>query len=406
MGKRWENYALYMNERYFTDENRKMFFFLLMMTILSSVGLQGWRTLLNNFGVEVVGVTGLEIGVIQGIREVPGFLALLVIYVLLVVKEHRVSALSLVVMGLGIWMTGLLPSFHGLVATTFLMSLGFHYAMTLTQSLTLQYFDTVKAPLVLTKMRAVSAAANVIAGALIFGISYFMSYAQIFSLFGGAITLIALIYTFKDPTSKNIVPQRKKMLLRKRYWLFYALTFMSGARRQIFVAFAVFLLVKKFGFSVREITILFMVNNVINYFINPMIGRAINRFGERKVLSAEYLSLIAIFIVYAYTDSKLVVTVMYILDFIFFNFAVAIKSHFQKIADPRDIAPTMAMGVTINHIAAVIIPIIGGVIWMMDYKIPFLAGAVLSVISLVLVQFIRRKEVVVSPLERPPINDI
>ena len=168
---------------------------------------------------------------------------------------------------------------------------------------------------------------------------------------------------------------------------------MSGARRQIFVAFAVFLMVKKFGFTIQEITVLFLVNNLINYFLTPLIGRAINYFGERKVLSVEYISLIFIFCIYAYTDSKIVVTLMYILDHIVFNFAVAIRSHFQKIADPRDIAGSMAMGVTINHIAAVILPIVGGLIWMVDYKIPFLLGAGLSLISLVLVQFIRTKKI-------------
>ena len=78
------------------------------------------------------------------------------------------------------------------------------------------------------------------------------------------------------------------MILRKKYWLFYFLTFMAGARRQIFVAFAVFLLVKKFGFTVQEIAVLFLINNVINYFLSPFIGRCIVRFGERSVLSVEY----------------------------------------------------------------------------------------------------------------------
>jgi hypothetical protein len=83
------------------------------------------------------------------------------------------------------------------------------------------------------------------------------------------------------------------------------------------------------------------------------------------------------------------VAVLYILDRIFFNFAMAIRSFFQKIADPRDIAPSMAVGFTINHIVAVIIPIVGGLLWMVDYRIPFVGGAALSLVSLTFVQFIR-----------------
>ena len=95
---------------------------------------------------------------------------------------------------------------------------------------------------------------------------------------------------------------------------------MAGARRQIFMAFSVFLLVEKFQFSIKEVTILFVINNIIGYFISPLIGRAIIRFGERKILSLEYASLIVIFIAYAVVDSKTVMGVLYILDHIFFGF--------------------------------------------------------------------------------------
>jgi len=167
---------------------------------------------------------------------------------------------------------------------------------------------------------------------------------------------------------------------------------MAGARRQFFIGFAVFLLVKKFGFTVQEITILFLLNNIINFFINPWIGKFIVRFGERRLLSVEYFFLILIFISYAYVDSKIIMGILYIFDHIFFNFATGIKTFFQKIAEPEDIAPSMAVGFTINHIAAVVLPFLGGLLWMVDYKIPFLAGAFFSLISLGLVQCIRTEK--------------
>ena len=182
------------------------------------------------------------------------------------------------------------------------------------------------------------------------------------------------------------------MIIRKKYGLFYFLTFMAGARRQIFMAFAVLLMVQKFKYSVQEVTILFVVNNLINYYLSPLIGKAIIRFGERKVLSLEYLSLIFIFGAYAVTGSKLAVAFLYILDHIFFNFSIAIRTYFQKVGDPRDIAPSMAVGFTINHIAAVFLPAIGGLLWIVDYRIPFIAGAMMSLISLIAVQMIRTSE--------------
>ena len=115
-------------------------------------------------------------------------------------------------------------------------------------------------------------------------------------------------------------------------------------------------------------------------------GKSIIRFGERKVLSLEYLSVIFIFTAYATTDSKLLVAFIYILDQIFFTFAIAIRTYFQKVGDPQDIAPSMAVGFTINHLAAVFLPAIGGMLWVVDYRIPFFAGAAMGVISLLAVQ--------------------
>jgi len=158
---------------------------------------------------------------------------------------------------------------------------------------------------------------------------------------------------------------------------------------QIFIAFAVFLLVKKFGFTIQSITLLFLANNIINFFINPLIGKFIVKYGERKLLSIEYFFLVLIFIAYAFVESKIVVGILYIFDHIFFNFSTGIQTYFQKIADPEDIAPSAAVGFTINHIAAVILPVIGGILWMVDYKIPFLFGAFFSFISLCLVQYIK-----------------
>jgi predicted MFS family arabinose efflux permease len=337
-----------------------------------------------------VGITGQQNGVIQGLREIPGFLAFTAIYILFFFKEHHFAAFSLLIMGLGIAATGVLDSFGGLVLTTMVMSFGFHYYETINQSLSLQHFTPIQVPLVLGRVRAVSAVSNIAVGALVLGLSFLMDYATIFGLVGGAVGLVSLAAFFSNPTPKEYKPQKKKVILRSRYWLFYALTFMAGARRQIFIAFAVFLLVQKFRFSLQEIAALFFLNNCVNYFLAPMVGRAINRFGERVVLSVEYLMLMLVFAVYAFSDSKIVVAAAYVLDHIFFNCSIAIPSYFRKIADPSEVAPSMAVGFTINHIVAVIIPILGGIIWMVDYKIPFIAGVAFAAVSVGLTQLIPR----------------
>jgi len=367
-----------------------MYLYLVVLTIASTVGLQAWTTLFNNFAVEVARLDGDSIGMIQSIREIPGFLALLVIFVIRFMPEHRLSALSILLLGLGIAATGYFPSFAGLALTTLVMSFGFHYYETTNMSLTLQYFDKHTSPWVFGKLRSISAASSIVVGVFIFFMAAALDFTRMYLIIGGLIMATGLWGFTRRPTSIDIVPQRKRMIFRKRYSLYYFLTFMAGARRQIFIAFSVLLLVQKFGYSVQAVTFLFVLNNAINYFLSPTIGRAIIRFGERKVLSLEYASLIAVFLAYAFTDSKWVAGGLYILDHIFFNFGMAINTFFQKVGDPGDVAPTMAVGFTINHIAAVFLPAIGGYFWIIDYRIPFIAGAVMALISLTAVQQIRK----------------
>jgi len=372
-----------------TFQKQPIYKFLLLLTIASSIGLQGWRTIFNNFAVEKVGINGFWIGVIQSVREVPGFIALFVVYILLVLREHRLSSYSILLLGFGVAITGFFPSNLGLIFTTFLMSLGFHYFETTNQSLTLQYFKKRDSATVMGRFRSIAALTNIGIGLLIWLLSHYFSYKILFLITGLIVALLALISLTMDPSDKNLPPQRKKMILRKKYWLFYTLNFLAGARRQIFIVFAIFLLVKYYNFSVQMVTALFVLNNLINYFFTPLIAKAINYFGERRVLSLEYGSLVFIFLAYAFINNSTVIAFLYILDNIFFNFSIGIKTYFQKTGDQRDIAPSMAIGFTINHIAAVVLPVVGGILWMVDPRIPFVAGALLSVVSFIFVQFIR-----------------
>lgn len=371
---------------------RRVYIFLLILTVAAAVGLQGWRTVLNNFAVEAAGIDGLGMGIVQSVREVPGFLAFLVVYLLLVIREHRLAALSVLVCGAGVALTGLFPSVYGLAFTTLLMSFGFHYFETCNQSMSLQYFDKNTAPVVMGRLRAATSVGNLVIGGVLFLVAGFMDYAGMFAVVGISVMAAAVGLLLFDPGAKPISVQNKGMVLRTRYWLFYMLTFLAGARRQIFVAFSVFLLVERFGFSVREVTALFILNNVINWFASPLIGKAVVRFGERKVLSLEYAGLILVFTTYAFAESKLLVAAMYVLDHLFFNFSLAIRTFFQKIADPADIAPSMAVGFTINHIAAVVIPATGGLLWLVDPAWVFLAGTAMAAVSLAFVQCIRTPE--------------
>lgn len=374
--------------------NDAMYKYLIILVIASQIGLQGWRTLFNNFAVDNVGINGFQIGVIQSVREIPGFLSLLVVFLLYFIKEYKLSSLSIIVMGIGVFITGLFPSFSGLIITTFIMSLGFHYFETTNKSLTLQYFSISESPIIFARQKSLSAVANISVGVFVWILDYILPIELNFIVIGILILLLGIYCFSLNPVRKDIPIQKKKMILKKEYSLFYILNFLSGARRQIFVVFAVFMLVQKYNFSIKEVTVLFIINNIIAYFISPLIGKAINKYGERRMLSIEYIAIFFVFAGYAFLENRYIVAGLYIIDHIFFGFAISINTFFQKVAKKEDIAPSMAVGFTINHISAVVVPIIGGALWILNWRIPFIFAMLLSLLSLYYTQKIKKNIII------------
>jgi hypothetical protein len=360
--------------------------FLLIISIIVPIAFSSWMALLNNFVVEKAQFTGADIGLLQTVREIPGFLAFTVVGVLLFIKEQRFMLVSLAILTIGVAFTGLLPSLFGLLATTLIMSIGFHYFETLKQSLSLQWISKEDAPEMLGKMISVGALASL----LTYGVLWVMlevfkiDYMWIYLLTGGIALILVVWVSLVFPQFAIKTPQNKKLVLRKRYWLYYALTFMSGARRQIFVVFAGFLMVQKFGYSAADVALLFLINYLFNFLFARKIGKLIGIVGERKALLFEYSGLILVFLGYAMVESAEWAAGLYVVDHLFFALALATKTYFQKIADPADMAATAGVSFTINHIAAVVIPVTFGVIWMTSPTLVFILGSFMAVISLFL----------------------
>jgi len=363
---------------------------LMLMAAAVPLSFATWQSLLNNFAIERIAFTGAEIGVLQSLREVPGFLAFTFVFILLVLKEQSFALISLALLGVGAALTGFFPSAIGLYCTTVLMSVGYHYYETAQQSLALQWLPKGETPVVLGRLLAVGGFASLIAYGLIFIIWEWLQldYKWVYLAGGAVTTVIALIAWLAFPRFEAPVPQRKTLVLRSRYWLYYALTFMGGARRQIFVVFAGFMMVEKFGYSVTAITLLFLINQAFNMVLAPKIGGLIARFGERRALTFEYIGLIGIFVTYAFVEDATLAAVLYVIDHAFFALAIAMKTYFQKIADPADIAPTAGVAFSINHIAAVVIPAAFGLIWLVNPSLVFLLGAGMAAISLALSRLI------------------
>ena len=365
---------------------------LILMSVAMTLGFATWMALLNNFVIEKAAFTGAEIGMLQSIREIPGFLAFTAVFVLLILKEQTFAYLSLAVMGVGITLTGYFPSVLWLYLTTFIMSVGFHYYETVKQSLALQWLSIEEAPVMLGRLIAASSVASLVAYSFLWLAQdhFGLSYKTIYAVGGGACLALTLFMWLAFPRFQAKIPQRKHLLMRKRYWLYYALTFMGGARRQIFTVFAGFLMVEKFGYSVSDIAALYIINHLFNWAFAGRIGALVGRIGERRALTFEYCGLFCVFTAYAFVNDATWAAGLYVADHLFFSLAIAIKTYFQKIADPADMASTAGVAFTINHIAAVVIPVLFGLVWLVSPMAVFLMGSGMAVISLVLARNIPR----------------
>jgi predicted MFS family arabinose efflux permease len=361
-------------------------YFLMALAFINMFGFAGWQTLFNNFAKDAAGFTGADIGLAQTVREIPGFLAFTAILWFLMMREQVVAYVALLILAGGIAVTGLYPTLTGLLITTFIMSVGFHYFETVNQSLSLQLFPKKDAPRMIGRVAGAAASAQflVYAGlALLWWFGY-QSYPLLFGLIGLVCICLTIVSMACFARFQGDVPQRKTIVLRRRYWLYYALTFMNGARRQIFTAFAGFLLVEKFGFRVPDIAILMLATSALNTFAAPRLGALVGHWGERRTIAFENITLIVVFIGYSFASVGWFAALLYVIDGVFSTLVIAQRTYMQKIGDPADMAPTAACAFTINHIAAVFIPVTFGLIWLKNPSYVFMLGAGIATTSLLL----------------------
>ena len=360
--------------------------FLVVINIAVAVGLSSWNALLNNFAIETVGINGLENGLMQSLREIPGFLAFTTVFFLLLIREQTFALIALATFGVGIAITGLFPSTIGFYCCVLLMSVGFHYLDTLRQSLALQWLPKRIAPRILGRLSAFAAGTSLVTFGAIFLLLKLFELEYRWIYIGAGITVLAIVVGLKlfSPRFEAKTEQRKNIVIRKRYWLYYCLTAMSGARRQIFVAFAGFLMVQRFGLSAASMALLMLVNHIFTLMFAEAIGRMVGRIGERRALMIEYAGLVLVFTSYAIVESPWLAGSLYVIDHFFFSFAIAVKTYFQKISDPGDIASSAGVSFTINHSVALVVPAILGIVWMQSYAYVFLIGACFAFISFLL----------------------
>ncbi len=399
--------------------------------LLMVLGFNLWQSIFNNFAVEELGVRADEIGLIQAIREVPGLMGFLVGVLALFLVEMRIAGLSVVLMGAGIVLTAAAQDLTSLVTATLVMSIGFHFFYASNSSAALVLVKPDEAPKVLGWLNSLGSAASVISTLFVIAALDALGFRNLFTLAGAAVVIggVALLPFGRQPVRSR--REQRRPPVRRRYWLYYTLELLMGSRRHIFSTFAVFLLVRDYAVTAQVITLLFLVNSLIGTYLNQAVGKLIIRFGERRVLTASLALLIFVFVGYAVvpqmdglqaqtfpvsgfslgtwvlfpafvaTPALLILLVLFVADNVLFAFSISSQTYFQKIAlGPDEITPNISLGQTMNHVAAVIIPIVGGVMWeTVGAQYTFLGGVLIVAISLALAQYMRVPRPEPTPVE-------
>ncbi len=370
--------------------NRRLLIYVLAANFLLFFGFQVWSTLFNNFAVEELNIGPVGVGWVQAVREIPGLLGFLLAFIAMVISEVRIMAISIAVMGLGIIVTGAATALPLLLLATLVMSFGFHFFSASSASVVLMAVKQHDAPRILGTLGSIGSMAAVAGTATVLFLAQPLGYRTLWYAVG-VICVVGGLILFPIAPKSDALPLSRRFIMRRRYWLYYTLSFLMGCRRHIFTTFAIYLLVREYHIPIQTTAILFMANSIINIFTLRWTGMLVGKLGERVALSISFGSLIFVFLGYAYIPVLSVLYVFFILDNVLFGFNLGLTTYFQKIAVSREeITGNVSVEQAINHIAAVFVPIIGGVAWVKyGSQAPFLVGVLIVAASLVLTQFIR-----------------
>ena len=335
----------------------------------------------ENFVVGELGLTGLQRGVLDAFRETCGILAFAVLAILAGLAEPLVGLWMLLLLAFGISCYSAVPDFTWLIVASMVWSQGLHVWMPLPQSMAMALAEPGRSGHRLGQIRAATAVGFGVGLLIAWGMTVFGVKIRPLYLIAGVAAGIGGFMCLGIP--RKIKTPGPRLVFRRRYALYYLLNFLSGWRKQIAMCFAGFLLVRKYGTPLEHMLLLWGAVQVITYAVSPAVGRLIDRIGERKVLVFYFAFLTVLFVGYAFVPNRDVLYVIFVTDNAAFVFAMSLTTYVNRIAPKSELTQTLSMGVAMNHVAAVAMPLVGGILWAaFDYRWPFLIGAFAAAVSI------------------------
>jgi len=380
----------------------KDYIFFLLAVICVGIGQSVDSAVLNNFLKENFHFAVLQRTVLEMPRELPGLLVFIFTGILFALGDVRIAALSNLAAAVGMFLLGVIPNnLFIMLMVIFIYSSGQHIFLTLFNTIGMSFAEQGQVGRKLGSLNAANNLALVVSSAILWALFQFLHITYTVSFTLGAISFLLAFFLIGRMNKRRTPPQTNRFVFRKEYRLFYWLSILYGARKQIFLTFAPWILVDVFQQKVTTMTILFFIIAVLGIFLKPLIGYLIDSVGEKFVLSAEAFLLFFICLVYAYAENLfpgfwavVVVAVCFILDQSLSAVSMARFTYIRKIAvKAEDISPTLSLGISLDHLVSMIIPMTGGYIWYLSgaggYKYVFLGGALISLINFFSVRLLK-----------------
>jgi hypothetical protein len=366
------------------------------LTFLFGFGFAIYSGVFQNFLRDSLHADALMLGQLESLREIPGLCAALLAGIVVALAEARVAALGLMLGSIGIGVTGWMPGFLPLIGITVFWSIGFHLYSTVSPAITLALAKGKEGGRHLGRMSGVGAAATIAGLGLAWGLSEFLPrtpYWVYFAFAGGLIFAASLLCGQLSTHADG--GARQRIVFRREYGLYYLLIFLEGCRRQIFSIFASFALILVYHVPLRNMLALQLVNALLIWITAPLIGRLIDRTGEKGPLSFYAVGLIVVFLGYAVTRRVEALYALFLADNVLFSFGIGFNTYLHRIVRPGELTPCLAMGTTMNHVAAVSVPVGGAFLWKAsgNYQLPFWVGVGIAAISLVATRWLPRGSV-------------
>ncbi|MGI6358758.1 MAG: MFS transporter [Bacillota bacterium] len=359
----------------------KAFLFIAVGALLLQMGTGIQSTVFSNFVSDEIGIGADQLGLISGIREVPGLMTAALAMAALLFTESVLATICMLLVAAGMLLYSGADGFGGLVLATIVMSVGQHLYFPLQSAMVLKTSASGERASRLGSLNSVTALATVTATLMVRAMTGQVSMRAMFRV-GAAIAVCGAVFQalVKRGGKANL---RKALVFKWKYKSYYVLSLLGGSRRHMNQTFAIFALVNLYGVNLATISTLLLISNVIAILTRPMLGKLIDRWGEGKSLTLNYTVVAVLFLGYAFVRNIGLLYAIFIIDQMFLGFEVAITTHLDKICDQNDISASLAMGGTISHISAVLIPMIGGFLWDAISPIAtFMVGFGLCIISL------------------------